>query len=722
MLKKLLFISFFGIVLIVLVQGKNNIEKLSLQDAHTQILLPGSGQQVPANLLEVRQSNNHRAPKAIRLKTLRSSFHEEPQLNRDDLLWTIRHVDDNSEYYLSSGAADDTFAVVFNPPAPCVVTEVYTQWYSGGSIQVFGAQYSAEAMTLSPDGECSLIPRGSFDGSPIGELYTPITQNIVEDYIGDWSYQMDIGGTFIVIDSTAIDAGSPFLIGIIKEDVHPFPLADATDDQDSLTYTWFGGPWTDGQWGCYSSSIELMMMVKVTYPFVESFIIVQSLTLANNTYNTDGPFTIIADLMSGVHDGVAIDESDSIVFHWTVNEIETTGSMTPVNVLPDGNGLYAYDITGPFNVGDEIEYWITATSNEGFPTESIHLSFEIKEPEHPNAELLIVADREVAEQAQADLYRTVADELGVTYEFWNTDLEQGIDSSIINAGWSNIIVYGWGTETIPVVSGETDPGYASFLDNGGSLVLADQDWYFSHGLHHELQFSSGDFAYDYFGIGSAINDLYNNEGISIADTAFIGFAATEMDMPFTANPFTLRHSIYGTSNWSDPLIPFLGNALFRGANDSLIYGTFYESATFKTAYFSFMPDAAVDTSEESNLTYLQFAEFFSGVLQWLGVPTDIDNMLHLPTEFKLAQNHPNPFNPTTHVSFELPVSSHITLYVYNIRGQKVIELINNNYDAGRYSVEWDGRDGNGLSVDSGLYFCRLVSDDFRATNKMLLLK
>ena len=95
----------------------------------------------------------------------------------------------------------------------------------------------------------------------------------------------------------------------------------------------------------------------------------------------------------------------------------------------------------------------------------------------------------------------------------------------------------------------------------------------------------------------------------------------------------------------------------------------------------------------------------------------------LPKKFELKQNYPNPFNPTTTISFALPTASHVTLTVYNLLGQKVRTLINNELaSAGTHFQKWDGKDDFGHSVASGIYFYKIKADHFSAIRKMVLMK
>lgn len=90
----------------------------------------------------------------------------------------------------------------------------------------------------------------------------------------------------------------------------------------------------------------------------------------------------------------------------------------------------------------------------------------------------------------------------------------------------------------------------------------------------------------------------------------------------------------------------------------------------------------------------------------------------LPVKFSLNGNYPNPFNPTTKISFDLPNSTNISLTVYNLLGQKVKNLITNvNYEAGRYEVSFDA---SGYST--GVYLYKLTTPEFTAVKKMILSK
>jgi hypothetical protein len=92
------------------------------------------------------------------------------------------------------------------------------------------------------------------------------------------------------------------------------------------------------------------------------------------------------------------------------------------------------------------------------------------------------------------------------------------------------------------------------------------------------------------------------------------------------------------------------------------------------------------------------------------------------SEFRLEKNFPNPFNPETVLKFNLPEASHVSLNVYNILGQVVRTLVNEELPAGIHSVTWDGKNGQGSDVASGVYFYRIKAGNFASVRKMTLMR
>ena len=94
----------------------------------------------------------------------------------------------------------------------------------------------------------------------------------------------------------------------------------------------------------------------------------------------------------------------------------------------------------------------------------------------------------------------------------------------------------------------------------------------------------------------------------------------------------------------------------------------------------------------------------------------------IPKRYALYQNYPNPFNPSTIIRFDIAEKSHVTLKIFNILGQEVRTLINSVVTPGEKSVSWDGRNDNGLTVNSGIYIYVINAGDYRESKKMIFIK
>ncbi|MCH7681656.1 T9SS type A sorting domain-containing protein [candidate division KSB1 bacterium] len=94
----------------------------------------------------------------------------------------------------------------------------------------------------------------------------------------------------------------------------------------------------------------------------------------------------------------------------------------------------------------------------------------------------------------------------------------------------------------------------------------------------------------------------------------------------------------------------------------------------------------------------------------------------VPEKFVLEQNYPNPFNPATTISYRLPIAENVSLMIYDLAGRQVRELVNENKEAGSYTVQWDGRNQTGQTVATGLYIYQIRAGQFNQNRKMLFMK
>ncbi len=151
-------------------------------------------------------------------------------------------------------------------------------------------------------------------------------------------------------------------------------------------------------------------------------------------------------------------------------------------------------------------------------------------------------------------------------------------------------------------------------------------------------------------------------------------------------------------------------------------GLKYTGLDYKLAFFGF-PLFYLDQTEAKQIV--------SSLMRDFGEPLGVEDnpSAAVPLRFTLLQNYPNPFNPSTTLPFSLKVQGstfkgpiHATLKIYNILGQLVRTLVDEEKAPGKYKVIWDGKDNSGKEVGSGIYFYQLKTEEYTATKKMVLLR
>lgn len=134
----------------------------------------------------------------------------------------------------------------------------------------------------------------------------------------------------------------------------------------------------------------------------------------------------------------------------------------------------------------------------------------------------------------------------------------------------------------------------------------------------------------------------------------------------------------------------------------------------------------ISATKRANGEYLVFVEEDAKakviMYQWNPISSTVRESTRQPLEFNLLPNSPNPFNPSTQITFELSASAHVNLSVVNLIGQTVVTLVDQSTMPGRHSIMWDGRDDTGQSVAGGLYLLRLQAADHLLVRKVLLVK
>ena len=152
--------------------------------------------------------------------------------------------------------------------------------------------------------------------------------------------------------------------------------------------------------------------------------------------------------------------------------------------------------------------------------------------------------------------------------------------------------------------------------------------------------------------------------------------------------------------------------------DAVATGTWPNSSEKQTV--SFIPTTGkfvklVAVSEVNGNDWASCSEI--NILYKSQASTSISEELSIPSEFRLNQNYPNPFNPTTNISFHLQMMNKVKIEIYNLVGQKVETLTDREFSTGNHSLIWDAS-----NYSSGIYFCKMATNDQTQIKKMLLQK
>jgi hypothetical protein len=209
-------------------------------------------------------------------------------------------------------------------------------------------------------------------------------------------------------------------------------------------------------------------------------------------------------------------------------------------------------------------------------------------------------------------------------------------------------------------------------------------------------------------------------GIDFSDNAFD--FGTHMAADF--EPVTLRITNYGDAVMIGTIT---GSDIFRvkpvSETDYVTYMNFVVPAgLYVDVNIMIFPETdgvqnyELSISSDDPVSPFSFISLTANVL-----PTSNEDPT-LPTVTVLKGNFPNPFNPETNVAFSLKSDSRVTLDIYNVAGQKVKTLVNDQLQAGNHSYKWNGQDDNGRNVSSGIYFTRMNAGSYHATSKMVLMK
>ncbi|MCI0448206.1 MAG: YCF48-related protein [Chlorobi bacterium] len=186
----------------------------------------------------------------------------------------------------------------------------------------------------------------------------------------------------------------------------------------------------------------------------------------------------------------------------------------------------------------------------------------------------------------------------------------------------------------------------------------------------------------------------------------------------------IRKTTNNGINWvvaTSPVNVSLNNVVFLDGSTGYIAGNSGYILKTTNSGLNWTVDANVTTSNFKNLSFINQTTAWvvgtGGVVIRTGIPVGISNSENeMPQDFEL-KNYPNPFNPTTIISFSLHENSFVRLIIYDVIGNEIQTLVSGELKKGYYEILFDGS-----SLASGLYYCRIETRSFKKTIKMVLTK
>lgn len=296
------------------------------------------------------------------------------------------------------------------------------------------------------------------------------------------------------------------------------------------------------------------------------------------------------------------------------------------------------------------------------------------------------------------------DSTGISWGTWDRAGEPLVLSEV--SGYDAMVW--WTGLANPSFNGNDRTLIGGYLDGGGNLFATGQD----------LGFSMCDIGSSYY---SAAAEAWYQQylhatyvGDDTDDLTLVGVASDPISDGMSLN----ISGGDGANNqeFPDEVDPIEPAKTFFYYNTNIDGAVRYDPGTYKTAYLAFGFEA-ISTPANREL-------LMQRVMDWFGVvpTTDVASDAGASRVAYMTQNAPNPFNPDTEIRFSLPVSGPVRLAVYNVEGRLVRTLEDGVRTAGVHTVHWDGMDGNGQAVASGMYLYRIDAGSLCETKKMVLLR
>jgi len=430
-----------------------------------------------------------------------------------------------------------------------------------------------------------------------------------------------------------------------------------------------------------------------------------------------GPYAVVASATDGDGTVASVElgtSSDGLLY--------TYAAMTA------NAGVYEGSI-GALNVDDTLFFQIRATDNDGLNGYAGPWAFNMIDFTPVNTDLLYCGDDpyyayyvyygypyDVDSIMIASL-----DRIGASYDFYDVDANGYIAPSYIGFldQYESVIWHGYADWEMSFPYATADNPFMPFIENGGNLLFSSGEMVGTHlGWDGYVDTEPGQSVRDVLGISWYAPDMGYYQLQIYPGAAGVGMDASfELDtlIGYWGHMGDLVDPVDWTSQpLLDAWVP--GWGVWYGEDWDCYTAWWNQDADngSQRVIVPFPLAAMNDANRDAFLTNV-IAGFGTGVAVEEAVET-------LPKAFALKQNFPNPFNPITSIAFEMPSDQNVRLTVYNMLGQNVRTLVNDQRSAGRYTILWDGRDDAGHMVGSGVYFYQIQAGSFTKTAKMVFLK
>jgi hypothetical protein len=565
--------------------------------------------------------------------------------------------------------------------------------------------------------------RSIYSFGPIGKIRA-FSSGIANAPQGTWTVVLseeDLGDgvEFSNIGMSVI----PVVLAYVSKDDPSDNSGWLVDDTTPVAHFWLGAPSNNPEtpWGNYAAGVEPIVAFWVEYSCPPFWLVDTSTIL--NTLATSGVRT--ATCIFQYYEG-SVDELNFLL-QWKVG---INGAINHVAAtISDAMSTGSADIEYSATVGDTLFYWWDVTDDIGGHFESPPSNFQIK-PGPTDENILLIKfglDEDVADVS--DRFWNDYSDYGVFV--WDVDENDGYEEALFDYAWDAVIINGVNT-SVPLFGYADWPG-AGYLENGGNIMVMDVNyvWNHTHGDDDALvDLAPGDFGFDVLGVGQLITNPTVLDGIYYSPDAADPITGAWEVNPFISSPKSVMDYWYDEDLYHSDYITNIGEAtsIFVDEN-GCIYASRYERADGgRSVYVSFdictaselTADAGDTTASgqpvgltDDGIAFMKNIMTYFGATE-LSVPRMDDA---LPTGYTLSRNYPNPFNPSTRISFTVPTEGRVMVKVYNINGREVATLFNGNVAAGTKTLTFDAS-----TLASGVYLYRMEAGDFVQARKMILVK